>query len=213
LNQFDQVIAIQEDEHRFFTEKLGIDPEKVNTVDIISLPEVFKSDWSSTPVIGFVGSNNHHNREGLRAFIQNHLEFFKRKFPDFKLLIAGSIVLEIEDPSIIYLGKVDNLFLDFYEKCSIIINPTLSGSGLKIKTVEAMGYGLPVVSTKEGLSGMVDAIGSGVYLADLHSSEFFECCKLLLESKALAIESGSLARQYVVSRYKRSQDVLTKILS
>ena len=57
---------------------------------------------------------------------------------------AGAISLE---------GFVENLDTVFRESCAMIV-PLLFGSGVKIKTLEALSRGLPVISTSFGVEGI-----------------------------------------------------------
>ena len=50
-------------------------------------------------------------------------------------------------------GTVDDIDI-IYQKCSIIINPALVGSGLKIKNIEALSRGVPLITTSIGAGGL-----------------------------------------------------------
>ncbi|HTF16472.1 MAG TPA: glycosyltransferase [Chryseolinea sp.] len=55
---------------------------------------------------------------------------------------------------------------DVYEKCDLIVNPVRFGAGLKIKNVEAIGNGLPLVTTSHGAVGMEDAANTSFLVAE-----------------------------------------------
>jgi glycosyltransferase involved in cell wall biosynthesis len=44
--------------------------------------------------------------------------------------------------------------IDAYLRMDVVVNPMIGGTGLKIKTVEGLAYGRPVLSTKAGASGL-----------------------------------------------------------
>lgn len=51
------------------------------------------------------------------------------------------------------MGLVDTL-ADFYRNVDCVINPMIGGTGLKIKTVEALSFGNPVIGTRDAFEGM-----------------------------------------------------------
>lgn len=104
----------------------------------------------------FVGSNNRPNQEGLEWFLANVWPEVLRLFPGATLDIAGNVSVPDSaktDPSIQYLGRVDHL-ANVYATASLAIVPLLSGSGMKIKVVEAAAHGTPIVTTSIGLQGL-----------------------------------------------------------
>jgi glycosyltransferase involved in cell wall biosynthesis len=54
---------------------------------------------------------------------------------------------------VIKLGRVDELD-DFYDAIRFAINPVMSGTGLNIKTIEALAYGRALVATEIGAKGI-----------------------------------------------------------
>ena len=60
---------------------------------------------------------------------------------------------------------VDDLS-SMYKRAKIAIVPMFGGTGLKVKTVEAMSYGLPVVGTVSACDGFMDKSENGCLLSD-----------------------------------------------
>jgi hypothetical protein len=82
----------------------------------------------------------------------------------------------------------------------VALNPVRWGSGLKIKSVEALGNGLPLVSTSVGASGMLDAVGQGLTIADTPES-FAIACLDLLSDAARREAAGAAAYAYAQRRF------------
>ena len=61
---------------------------------------------------------------------------------------------------IVSLGKVRDVG-DFYDAIAIAVVPLLSGTGVSLKTLEAVEHGVPVISTPVGVRGIAD-LGAGV---------------------------------------------------
>lgn len=211
LSCFDYVVAIQDSEKIFFNALLRNQNSKVVKIDVLDLP----TEWGSkvdaaSPVIGFIGSNNAHNREGLAKFLDLHWPNILKKLPDAKFLIAGDVEVNTSAVGVTVLGRVGSLYDDFYAKCYLIVNPCESGSGLKIKTIESMSYGIPIITTKEGLSGIEHAIGEGAFCYDLDGDEFSFKCIEILTSEQLHLESMK-ARGFIESCKHQSILMIKKL--
>lgn len=51
------------------------------------------------------------------------------------------------------MGMVDKL-ADFYDHIDCVLNPMIGGTGLKIKTIEALAYGRPIIGTVDAFEGI-----------------------------------------------------------
>ena len=107
----------------------------------------------------FIGSNHPPNIDGINYFYQKvFLPFLRPK--GISLNIAGKVCnnLNIEDPKVKKIGFYNGNIADLYSSTKVIIIPILEGSGLSIKTMEAMAFGKPIVTTPKGARGMnIDA--------------------------------------------------------
>ncbi|QRM35612.1 glycosyltransferase [Microvirga sp. VF16] len=56
-------------------------------------------------------------------------------------------------PGVVNMGMVDALS-DFYEKVECVLNPMLGGTGLKIKTIEGLAFGKPMIGTRDAFEGI-----------------------------------------------------------
>lgn len=152
LDRADIVLAIQENEANFF--------RSITKTNIKVLPHIesfHNIGWESKSLrkIGFIGSGNSVNLKSINIFIESFLQIVSDKNLDIELLIAGSICdkIELESEHIKKLGFVESSE-EFYKKVDLIINPLILGTGLKIKSVEAIAYGLPILSTTVGFEGL-----------------------------------------------------------
>lgn len=213
LSSFDHALAIQQNEHALFAADLAGSKTHAALVDILHVPlERHAPNTPANLVLGFIGSNNQHNVEGLFQFIDHQWPHIARALPGARLVVAGGIASDRKIPNVAFVGRVDELWRDFYSQCSVIVNPCLSGTGLKIKTVEAMSYGLPVVTTREGCSGIESAIGQGIVCSDLATAAFHEACIALLQDDEKRANQACLARTYIESAMHNSVARLQSIL-
>ncbi len=217
LRRFHHVVAIQEEEAQQFRDQLGADGDRVALVDVLVEPVAAAAGdhvKDGPPTIGYIGSDTVHNRNALRAFLDTHWATIRAAVPDARLLVAGSDVAGIEawaTDGVEPLGRVADLG-DFYAACTLIINPVQSGSGLKIKSVEALQHTLPLVTTGEGIRGLSDAGDRAILCADLADPTFAENCVALLTDRSRAREMGAAGAQFITERRRRSLVELRRCL-
>ena len=117
----------------------------------------FIDSRSSTTKLLFVGSLDWYpNTNGIRWFIKNIYHEMDKKYPDFELNIVGrnpSQKLEklIEKYPKINLYKNVKSVEKFFLESDIFINPIFDGGGINIKVLEALSYGIPIISSSFGL--------------------------------------------------------------
>jgi len=126
-------------------------------------PSSVKSENTTIPIGLFVGSFFPPNVEAVDWFTRNVLPHVNIKF-----VVCGSGMDKLQNKFIgnhqieIY-GFVDKLS-DIYEKADFVVLPILSGSGMKVKTAEALKYGKYIIALPEALSGY-----------DVSEQEAFKC--------------------------------------
>ena len=145
------------------------------------------------------------NSEGLYWFCSRIWPEVKKVFPLLKLLIVGSGKLPdqynalTEDDSLVFTGVVDDV-KPWYNKASIAIVPLLSGSGTRLKILEAMSLGVPVVSTAKGAEGIDYTDGTDMIIAD-QASTFAGKVIHLLRNKEQRLFIRNNGRKLVQANY------------
>lgn len=109
----------------------------------------------------FVGSNSYANQKSILWFIKNVWPLISDR--GYKLLVQGAItrnndvVKSLEkarnNKNIIQQKYVEDL-KSVYANSKLVICPVILGTGMKIKVVEALSYGLPIVATSIALDGI-----------------------------------------------------------
>jgi GT2 family glycosyltransferase/glycosyltransferase involved in cell wall biosynthesis len=163
----------------------------------------------------FLGSFRHDpNRIALDWFVQEVLPRVLEREPRAKLVVAGS------DPppdhaygdfagALEMLGFVDDV-RDVLGRYATFICPILSGSGVRVKLLEAFAAGIPVVSTRVGAEGLALKDGEFCSLAD-DPGEFAERVLALLSDSSKAAEMAKRARAEVESHWDMA--VITRKLA
>jgi len=150
--------------------------------------------------IGLVASGYAPNIEALRWFLDRVWGRLSAYLP-LRLQVYGNICEAFQGCSpagVQWNGFVADLEA-VYRECDLIINPVRCGAGLKIKNVEALAHGLPLVTTNHGAAGMEDGAGSCFLVADT-PGEFEAAIALLVEDdplrQRLAEEAFDYAREH-----------------
>jgi hypothetical protein len=156
LQRSENLFAVQDEEAIYF--KMLSPRSKVYNI-------YSKYDYYSQPVVDnknimFLSGSNQYNQNGIRWFVNEVFPLIRTSFQDTKLLIGGSICKVIDDlksvEGVKLLGFVDNVY-DFYAQGDVAINPVYQGTGLKIKTFEALSYGKVTMVHPHSMEGVFDA--------------------------------------------------------
>lgn len=167
-----RVIAIQKHEATYFQQLLQTE-KGVSVVGHIAEPVPRTFPFLAASRLGYVGSrkNNFGNPQTIQWFLHEIWPEVHRRAPEAEVHLAGLADDDSEAlPGVRVLGPVPDL-ADFYRQCPIIINPVRNGPGLKIKTIEALLHGRPVVTTSVGAQGLESFAGHGLFVCD--STEAF----------------------------------------
>jgi len=201
LERFDVVIAIQKDEAVYLRR---IMPQKiVITVPFSQEPANFTLPRQRVRVIGYVAANSSANVRSLKWFLAN--VWPKVRNLGICLHIIGSVCDSfscLKEPNIFLKGKVGDL-ASAYTSCDLMINPVLFGGGLKIKTVEAMSFGRPIVTTEEGAAGFLKNAPYGLIKART-ATEMAEALECLVKCRGLARSLGRSNHQYIQTEYSNA---------
>lgn len=158
-----------------------------------------------------VGSMNWQpNIESVKWLISSIFPKIKHKIPDAKLIIAGSFMptdlIPPDSKDIEVIGFVDDLS-SFIVNNGIMIAPLKSGSGVRIKILEAMNFGAPIISSSIGMEG-IDAIDRKDFYCANNEDEFVESAVALYYSKQTRENIGQNAKILVEENYQT--EIITK---
>lgn len=153
LNRANLVLSITDEEKNYFSSLCDKNVE-VRTIGHIDNKRYLTKEYTTLKKIGFIGGANKVNIAAINAFLENFYTLSTHK-DDIEIVIAGQICNHItkQASNITLLGLIDELE-DFYRIVDVVINPLTFGTGQKIKSVEALSFGLPIISTKVGFEGI-----------------------------------------------------------
>lgn len=205
LSLFDEIWVVSIDERYIFSQFLSH--------PVVFIPITFKESSASKAEykqirydLLYVGSDNYNNINAINWF-------FEKVFPllseNIRICIVGKVASHIPDnknvTKIPFATNLDSLYLE----SRIALCPMLAGTGVKIKVVEALSYGLPVVCTSRGIDGLPNKNNNGCLISD-DPKEFASNITSLMSDEIKYEEHKSSGLRFFRSVFR--QDVGYRIL-
>jgi polysaccharide biosynthesis protein PslH len=189
LNSYDIIIPISPFDATFF-EKAG------NSMAMAVVPAGFKitnypvkEEFLSKHKLFYIGSLEWiPNQEGIIWFVNKCWDILKQEFPNLELHIAGRntpkwLISGYSKPGIFWAGEVEQI-KDFIKDKTIMIVPLFSGSGMRVKIVEAFLSYKAVVASALAVQGTGGADNCELLIADGHI-EFISKISSLIRNEKL----------------------------
>jgi glycosyltransferase involved in cell wall biosynthesis len=196
ISLYDKIISINHNETRFLSDY--VDNSKLFTLPAFSQKNKRIKIIEKYDVM-FVGSASPFNVEGAMKFIAKVMPIVKRKIPNIKVAIAGDVstcsaLKKVNEDCYHMLGRVDSLS-ELYSSSKVVVSPIISGAGMKVKNVEALSYGMPIVATTFSMDGIFVKNNHSALLAD-DWVNFAEKLVLLLSNDILRKKISNEAESF-----------------
>ena len=154
LERANLVLAIQDEEQAYFE---SITQSKVEVMGFVTPRQQItprRMAQNEKLRVGYIGSGNPFNLVSIQSFQQSVMEK-PALCEQFDFILAGTICKSFKSENQIFdiVGMVDELD-DFYREVDIVINPMVGGTGLKIKSLEALSFGKPLLATVDAMVGI-----------------------------------------------------------
>jgi glycosyltransferase involved in cell wall biosynthesis len=153
------------------------------------------------------------NLEGVRWFLERVWPAVRKVVPEAQLVVGGSnppagLERTCSGEGVTFAGRVPDAHAFFASGAAMVV-PLLSGGGMRVKILEAMALGVPVVSTRLGATGIEARDGTEIRLADEPDSMAAACVELLSDPTGAA-ELGRAGRRSILARF--DADVIARQL-
>ena len=177
------------------TSQTGIDfASLVPTAKKLEFPSLFHIgalDWAP-------------NQEGLIWFFDHCWPRIHAENPDLKFYLAGRNAPEwlerrIKLNGVAYLGEINDAY-DFINSKAIMVVPLFSGSGMRIKIIEGMALGKPIVTTDIGTEGIPTENGHNIMIAN-DADQFVESISRLINNRTLFDEISRNAIGFIQEKF------------
>jgi glycosyltransferase involved in cell wall biosynthesis len=140
------------------------------------------------------------NIQGVLWFIKEVLPILTKLQPDVQIRLAGKKMPRIfhtyQGANLHVDGEVENA-LQYQEDKAILIVPLLTGSGIRVKIIEALALGKSIISTTIGAQGIEYSNGENILIADdprSFAEAIVKCVNSLELQKKLSENSKVLAK-------------------
>jgi len=208
LPKFDTIITVSQKDENTLQKQLP--KQKIlclpNGIDKINF---LKKSPGKILKLGYIGSFSHPpNLSAVKYFFDNLAPLLDQNIINYKFYLAGNndpefIKKNFSIPNLINLGQVKEV-ADFYQKIDCLITPIFSASGSRIKILEALSFGIPVISSPIGAEG-IDIKSAYLQIAN-SPQEYIACIKNLhnnLDPENLKTQLRPLLWEKIFSIYPR----------
>ena len=200
----DQLVAVSQEDKLFMNNLIpGIGVDIIpNGVDSHHFRQkMVKKDKPERVLYGVSNFEWMQNQEAAENLINEVWPKIRNKRPDVKVQIAGRkipqwlslLAKEREDVEVAENVKEAR---DTYAKASIMVAPIKGSGGTRLKILEAMASGLPVVSTSVGVAGLKVSSGDNVLISDTYEGLAKHALRLL-ENPHLSEKIGKNGQEFV----------------
>ena len=204
LNDYDGVVCITKNDAEVFRQAgcrkpiasipFGIDTGEVPSVDVEpnSLFHIGAMDWLP-------------NQESIRWLLEKVWPVVHREVPQAKLYLAGRKMpaqwMHANIEGVTVIGEVpDAMYFIGSKKINVV--PLLSGSGIRVKIIEAMSIGKTVITTTVGAQGIDYTDGENILIADT-PEQFAQQIKRCLDDDVFCSNIGKAAARLVAEQYNK----------
>ncbi len=205
LNSYDLLVPIT-DRDGIILDKLGNTKPRHTSqtgIDFASLvPTARKLEFPSLFHIGALDWAP--NQEGLIWFFNQCWPKIHQENPELKFYLAGRNAPEwferiIKQEGVVYLGEINDAY-DFINSKAVMVVPLFSGSGMRIKIIEGMALGKPIVTTDIGTEGIPTENGKNILIAN-DADKFTDAINQLINDRDLANRIGKSAIGFIQEKF------------
>lgn len=169
---FDAVTAVSDEDRLALIEAGARDDIVVIPIAIDTDQQAFIPRQPSGPHIIHIGTMYWPpNIAGITWFLDEIYPIIKQRVPDVRFTLIGarppaSLVERAKsDNSVTVTGYVDDP-LPYFQDASLMVVPLLAGGGMRVKILNALSQGIPMVTTTVGCEGIAVTHGKDILIAD-----------------------------------------------
>ncbi len=221
--QADRIVVVSEIDKVNLMRCYGLPEEKIRVIRNCADPDVFKFSeegrrfvrniygiGAETMVLTFVGKLDYAPNVAAVKYITGKIyPAVVRKYPDSVFLIIGKYhepLLKYGRENLIFTGYVDDLS-SFFSASDVVIVPLDSGSGTRLKILEAASCSRPIVSTRKGAEGLDFLDNKEMLLKEKVDTDFIEAIVELMKNEELRKEMGKNARKKIETEYSWGEEI------
>lgn len=201
LNKYDLLVPITGRDGDILNKLGNHNPLHVSQTGIDSSVLIPNSKNLKHPTLFHIGSLEWApNQEGLIWFFDNCWDAVRAKYPDLQFFIAGRnapawFQKMMNLPNVVFKGEVADAY-EFMNSKSIMVVPLFSGSGMRIKIIEGMALGKPIITTAVGTEGISTTSGLNIVVTE-NAEGFVQSITDLIEDREYFDKISKNAIEYI----------------
>lgn len=204
--EFDAVLAVSEEDKAALGEAAG-QPVAAEVIPIaVDTDEVTVVDRPNPTHVLHIGTMYWPpNVDGVLWFIREVWPLIRGKKPDVQFDVVGSrpppeiVALSGDETGINVTGYVPDPTL-YLQRAALMVVPLRAGGGMRVKILNALAQGIPIVSTTIGYEGIAVTPGENILVGDT-PEEFADAMVQLLDDRELAQRIARNGRRLAEERY------------
>ena len=201
-------VTVVSEPEKVYLERLHVKAARVTVIPNGMDTETLRPDCTQAPepnTLIYAGSVTYHpNHDAVRYFVQDILPLVHDQHPQVKLSVTGGT----GDMEVCDLAATSNVnFTGYVPAIAPLIQsswasvvPLRLGGGTRLKILESMALGTPVISTRKGAEGLNVTDGETILIAD-SPEEFAAAVNRLLNDPDLRTRLSIAGRQLVEAQY------------
>jgi len=201
LNKYDLLVPITGRDEAILDKLGNKKPSHVSQTGIDSSVLIPNSKNLKHPTLFHIGSLEWSpNQEGLIWFFENCWDAIRERYPDLQFYVAGRNAPPwfqklLNLPNVVFKGEVADAY-EFINSKSIMVVPLFSGSGMRIKIIEGMALGKPIVTTPVGTEGISTTSGENIIVVT-NVEGFVQSISDLIEDREYFDKISKNAIEYI----------------
>ena len=216
VNEYDLLVSITNEDLEHFMRMGNKQPSIVAPFGMY--PEKFpvcSRSERGDPCLQYIGALDWMpNIDGLDWFIRKVWGKLKNNRKELRFVVAGrnaksDYTKHLVKNRIDFRGEVENAS-EYLLETGILVVPLFSGSGIRVRIIEAMLMGKPVIATSFAVSGIPVEGGTHLLIAD-DENAFAESVEMMLDDPEWAFRIGNNGRDFVLNHY--TNGIITKDLT
>lgn len=171
LNQYDKIVTLTEVDRELLSVHIPSDKLYVSPALTEACKATTQQEWQPARDLVFIGGGDHFpNADGVMWLATKVLPALHQTGTNAKVYVVGKWDKVMQEqihafaPNIVFTGFVDNLMSFLCGKISVV--PIRIGSGMRMKILDSINAGTPMVTTSKGCEGLPLRDGEHCFITD-----------------------------------------------
>jgi polysaccharide biosynthesis protein PslH len=206
--EFDEVLTVSDEDKLSFEEAMGGKKKEIHVIPIaVDTEEIqpIQRDGKASHIVHIGTMYWPPNIDGMMWFLENVLPLIYARFPGTPCDIIGArppqqlIDFGKSHPNVNVTGYVVDPTA-YLQKAAVMVVPLRAGGGMRVKILNALAQGMPMVSTTLGCEGIQVEHEKHLLIAD-SPEDFAKETLRLIENPELGQRLGEAGRQLIQEKY------------